>query len=538
MKYTPRPPNPGPAEPLLNASADGDGVADLVDLGQVVRPPARRGGISGPVAIAAAMIVIVGGLVLAGRPDLATTAASPSPSASGSAPDGAIASPWPGEPATGPTKRPVPGPTCVPVIPRFQPNLVLRWGSGSWDPVYLWDTYAKPREREDWTELFDRRSEISPDHVMRVADLGRIELASRDRLCIASWSVTYVKIDGPNVLTSVHGGSGRPDPTQESVTFIAPPVGDWLVHLIVELPSEGDSRWIEAFTRLRVGDWPIGPAAEVEPLAPCGPDDAAPGVALLIDGEPSDGAPLPAGATPPPTTTLIAVPLGSALLATTNSDRCAIGWSIDLIPRPDQGLGDRGPEQLAWYDNAALDPTVAAQNRFPIGVGPAGGDWDLVGRFTFVGGATLDVVWPLRVEAFAVPPLHVRRQGQTAFVNAWVGCGFSMSLRNGYETSDSCGSNLPQEPLETLVVKRGDRLTFDTGAWSTSGWWSAQTGVFRGEGPSFVETEGGFLRSASSPPVDFPAPPSVGTWTVSLGTCVVRDGNQVCGQWFVNVEVR
>ena len=133
---------------------------------------------------------------------------------------------------------------------------------------------------------------------------------------------------------------------------------------------------------------------------------------------------------------------------------------------------------------------------------------------------------------------QIERIGHPAVAKAWVGCGFSLHLRNGYETSDSCGSNLPDEPLETLVVSRGDRLTFDGGGWSILEWWQATTGAFRGEPAVFEETEGGFLRSASSPPVDFPVPKSVGIWTLGLGTCVVRDGSQICGTWYVKVDVR
>ncbi len=517
------------------ADPGGGDAAELVDLGHVVRPAdSRRDRWTGPAAVGLAAVVLIAGLMFASRPDLAIVAASPQPSPSGS--DSiAVASPRAADPAR-PTKAPPPSLPCQSVPPAEPVDVILRWASGSWHPGVKRDGPFEVALPETWTGAFDLVQTLDPEQAMRVVNLGRIDLTTSEPWCLSSWSVTAVKLEGPGVLAAFSLGQAKLDPAGIKATFVAPPVGSWLLRILAELPTFSGPRFIEAYAQLTVGDWPTGEAAQVQPAVPCGSDRAQAGATLIVDGRSVVGVALSPAGSPGPVSTPISVPLGAELLVVTEAERCAVGWSIDAIPG--SNLGNRGPRQLAWYDNAVLDQAIAAQNRFPLALGPIGGDWDIVARLKFADGTRVDIAWAVRVEGLTVPPLLIGRMGHAAVAKAWVGCGFSLHLRNGYEASDACESNLPEEPLETFVVGQGDRLTFDGGGWSIVDWWQATTGVFRGEPAAFEEKEGGFLRSASSPPVDFPVPKSIGTWTLGLGTCLVRDGNQICGTWYVKVDVR
>ncbi len=508
------------------------GEADVVELATVVRPAtSRRDRWIWPVAAVAAGLVLVLGIALATRPGGGLTTALESPS--GASPSSSVA-----PPPSVPMASPGPTDTTMPCAdaPFVDPaRLSLRWRTAAIEPLVWTDGPTEPTRPDSWAEPTDRVSDRESAAAMAVDDLARMELATAARRCIHRWSLTFIDLEGGagQLETRVQGGSREPGgPVAE---FVAPPRGVWLVRIVVEFTGIGGSRWVEAYAHLAVGEARVIP--DVSPLVPCGPDESLAGAVLHIDSKGYAGAPLAPGSTPPTGGSLIVIPLGAEMSVAIDADRCAVRWSIILIPRPGQGR-DGGAEELAGYDSVVRDPAIAAQNRFSIGFGPRGGDWDLVGSFTFVDGTTLETAWPLRIEPFVAPALQVRRQGHSAVATAWIGCGYALNLRNGHGGTNSCGSTLPHEPLEALALGRGERLTFDAGAWSIEESWSARMGAFHGDPPNFETFDNGLLRSASSPPVDFPAPSSIGTWTLGLDACVLRDGNQVCGTWYVNVVVR
>lgn len=522
--------SPDPASPL--SSEDPFDAAELVDLGQVTRPVASRRGMSVPVAIAAAVVVIVGGIVFANRPDPAITAASPAVSP---------AAPVPATPdpvATSPTVAP---PPCVLLSGVDTPELELSWAGEDRNPVVASQWPFEPAPPDDWSAPFRDVAGAGPRARIVVAyGASQIVLTTQPAGCLAEVRAEAVRLDAVSAISPWPLGSAHIDASGARAMVTPPPAGEWLLRIVAETPTSAGSRWIEAYAWISIG---IGGGGNqiplVTPVVPCGPEtDGETGVDLYIDGvivpgvTPGPGGALPSGIVPS------VVPFGSTVEIRTAGDRCALAWTVDAAQRP----GPSGTtEVIGWetpvYEPVVRDPRIAAQNRFGVGSGTPG-EWALSADVQFADGTRAAKAWAVRMEALDVPALRVGAINRPGRVTAWIGCGFGIEQSNGgHFGGDSCVSNLPQEPLETLIVARGSRLTFEVDGW-VIGDWFAGVGSFRGAGPAFEDSQDGFLRSASSPPVDFPVPATVGLTTLKISGSISRDGVRIYGEWFVMLDVR
>lgn len=518
---------------------------EIVDLGRVTHatvPGRDRWAVS--VAIVVGVVIVAVGIVLAGRPDLWVIAPGPSVAASPVESSAAgLASP-----SRAPSPRPSatprrsfapPSPTpCVAIGGDSIPDVVFRSDAGVTTVYAVNAGGGPPLAQVGWAEALSFVRQTEPPSVARIGSFDPLVLTTSEGTCLIRVEVTFADFHGaPPLAPAVIEPE---DSSQRTFSVVTPGPGDWAVRLLVEFAGTGEPRWLEAYARVRVGENVAPPIQWVTPARPCGPGSGPADLALHIDdiampGWPWSGA---AEATAPPSTTPVRVPPGSVIEARIAGDRCAATWRFEATRRATAGSVE--PHVVVeTYTNAVPDTAVAAQNRFrmELGLGPA--TWDVTGTVQLADGTTVVAAWVLELDGLGVPrALLVGRQDRSARVEAVVGNCVSIQLRNGSSGVDACGSDVPTSPLATLVVPIGSRLTFaEPPGWNVQ-YWGAATGVIRGEPPWFDSPQEGFLRSASSPPVDFPVPATPGKRTLVLNACLVRDGNQACGNWFVTLDVR
>jgi hypothetical protein len=206
---------------------------------------------------------------------------------------------------------------------------------------------------------------------------------------------------------------------------------------------------------------------------------------------------------------------------------CANAWSITI-----DGL-DAGT-----IVNAALDPAVAAQNRFELSLPPfAGREVVLRARLVFPR-LLLDTVQAIRVEPYADPVARVAADG---LVQPVEGCDVVVTLGNGYEADQGCTDDLPYPPDDVLVVDAGTRISFELLGWTLMG---ATTTCGHLSGLAFVaEPEPGCYAELEVDPDGASAgftPAFEGRWTLAISACALETAqlaNRVCGTWFAEVLV-
>ena len=538
---------PGPdREPPASAEAE------IVDLGGVTHATVSgrdRWAVS--VAIVVGVVIVATGIVLAARPDLTIMAASPTPSVAES-PLGSdavvVASPRP-TPTLRPSGAPRPSsppPTPAPCLRTGDdslPDIRLSTEVGSTGVVNINSGFGSTGDPRavPWTEAMSLVRDTAPDLIARVGINGRIVLSTSDGACLVRAEATFADFRGAEPL---EGAIVAPsDAARRTITVAPPAPGEWVVRLLTEFEGTSGLRWMESYARVRVGETIAPPIQWVTPARACGTGTGPADLDLYIDdvrfaGWPWSGV---AGATAPPSTAPVRVPVGSVVEVRIAGDRCAVTWRIEARKRATTASG--GPEiQVESYVNNAPNPAVAAQNRFRMDLGLGLATWDMTGSVQLADRTSIVAAWVLEMDGLVAPPLMIGRQDRSARVQALPGPCASVSLRNGHSTNghftgESCATNLPASPLATLIVPVGSRLTFAAPGWTVE-YWQASTGTIRGEPPVFEYTEGGFLRSASSPPVEFTFPATTGRRTLGLNACLERDGNRTCGDWFVTIDVR
>ena len=507
-------------------SGDDPAEAEILDLGTGVTPAAvtgtRRDRWMGPAAIGVAVVILAAGIVLASRPDLAIVAASPSgsPTASG---DVGIATPITGT-SPRPTRFIASPPPCALWDGNSAPDLLVRSGFRAWQPP-SYEASGDPSLEADWGALISEVRTRDPSTALGVAAGDEIRVSTFSMTCLAAAWATFVRLDASENPTPIIVG-GSIDPAAPAGRFVAPGPGDWLIRITVEIPLASNARWMETYARLLVGADGVPPVPSVLPATACRLHDSRE-AALFIDGAPVQG------------NVITVIPFGSVVEVRLAGDHCATTWLIRGVKRVTPDSPDAATFEIA-YRSPTPDPAVASQNRFPIAPETPRGTWDVSGTFRFPDGTEIVRTWAVSYRELIVPPLLVGRQGSTSRVKAWVGCGFGVQLPNGGWTGgDGCASNLPEEPLELLIVPAGSRLSFDVDGWEIADW-NAEAGTISdgSNGPRMFEgAADGFLRGATSPPVDFPAP-GTGTWALMLRGTVVQDGTRVSGGWVMLIEVR
>lgn len=482
----------------------------------------------GPTAVGAAVVILVAGIVLASRPDLAITAASPSASPSGSG-QVSIASLSPST-SPRPSRFIASPPPCLPAKQDRDTSLVVRSGFSTWQPPTYDQGGVEPALPNDWTQRITEVRESDPGTAIRVAAGGELSVSTWALVCLASATATFLKLDAPGTQTQVTAG-GAIDPVASSGLLVAPGPGDWLVRIVVAIPLPSELRWMEAYGRLLVGADTIPPRPFVLPAVACRTADGAADADLFVGEVAAPAAAPGVGPTAP-----VLIPFGSIVEVRLHGDRCATTWVVQGVRR--DALGNVVARYEIAYRSESPDPAIASQNRFRFVPEQTFGTWDITATFSFQDGTATTRTWTITYEEVRVPPLVVAQQGGTTSVRAWIGCGvYIEGPGGGSNRGDQCGSNLPDEPLERIVVPVGARLTFEVLGWVIADW-NAGGGMISGDPANFVWTEEGVLRGATSPPVDFPAP-RAGSWALQLYATVIRpDGLRVNGSWFALIDVR
>jgi len=329
-------------------------------------------------------------------------------------------------------------------------------------------------------------------------------------------------------------------PARDEFTFDVPVDDDWVLRIVVRYwaPTGQPERLVEGYFRVRVGpvpfatpaDAPAGPVAT--PALPCGPTPPVPAdvVVTLTTGV---GDPI-AGVGPGDNLPLAVVGLGESLEIVVAGAACATSWTIDAR------VGD-SIVSIEGVPNVANNPARAAQNvwRFELPGGVEEADLVVVLRFGFVGIA--ERLWHVTTAPFEVPAAFiVTADGRRA--EAYVGCGLSVELANGYSAADSCGSIGYDGGGERFDVEAFAALAVEVPGW-TIVTWSGQCGqVSAGDGPEVFESAGcelgGFAVDdvASAPPVRFVLGP--GDVILQLQLSATQYGDRFGAPYYLPVAAR
>jgi hypothetical protein len=215
---------------------------------------------------------------------------------------------------------------------------------------------------------------------------------------------------------------------------------------------------------------------------------------------------------------------------------CAVSWTIELV---DWGV-------LDMIDNPAMDPALAAQNRFDLIFPPdLDGDLDLAARLTFPD-MTLRATWPLRVTPLPRPNAELRWGGVD--VPLIEGCDLFIWVVNRFEYPlTGCEGALSSDPHAAVGIQAEKQATFSIPGWPIDSYGDV---VCARDSRGLIEQrpdvcsfspliEDGVLKFSSVP--RGPAEPS-GTWLLVISGCgnnsTSGGGSQVCGTWYANVRFR
>jgi len=329
------------------------------------------------------------------------------------------------------------------------------------------------------------------------------------------------------------------DPPSTTATLGPLPDGEWVVRITVSFEtgvsgSAGQVIRLSYFL-MRVGPGPfktpgpsptpfVEPTPAVTPVEACGPAPvSADKVELLAVTATTDDAEVAGAAegTDPP---IVNIALGERVEIQVAGDACATSWDIRVV-----NLESLRTQEQDVQQNAAESPAYAAQNRWRLLVG-AGGDFALVADVRFGPDISVHREWRLAGLGFIVPEAFLVG-GDGSRVPVLPGCGLSISLANGYSTSDTCGSIGYPDGLEVLHVAAWSPVLLEIPGWTITSWYGTCGRAIEGvEGQGFETVNGCYLGNyavapgASPPaPVRFLARP--GEQAVQLGITASRDGS-------------
>jgi len=231
----------------------------------------------------------------------------------------------------------------------------------------------------------------------------------------------------------------------------------------------------------------------------------------------------------------VEVPMEAVTQIVMPDSRCALEWYISM-----KADDDPVPIVLESVANKALDPSIAAQNRFDLVVAPNTGSFDLRGIF-LLKDVGIRATWLIHVPELAPPGVHLMA-GENE-VPTVLGCGAARRLANGYEVNlNPCFGDVEKRPPSPTDLAPGDVLSF-----TIDGWLPNDISVVCGQLPGNQ-----FLAEADCVPtvelrdseIVFAVPDEPGGWTPWIATCATpgpsfynADG-EICGIWYANIRVR
>jgi hypothetical protein len=223
----------------------------------------------------------------------------------------------------------------------------------------------------------------------------------------------------------------------------------------------------------------------------------------------------------------IVVPREATTALWVDGAACALAWVVEV-----------GGSPLQIQDNAAMSPSVAAQNRF---------------RFLVPDTVGAQLTWSIQVDPFDAPDaeLSLASQGGSG-VLAEPGCDLAIRLANGYASGPSaCGGSgigpLPDD-LGVQRAKGSEPLEF-----RLSNWRLEDVGVECGRLEPDPQINGNtiFVPDPScvlapqpvTGGITLDAPATPGIWAIAVHACATNlpgDGGDdfpICGTWYTKVEV-
>ena len=220
---------------------------------------------------------------------------------------------------------------------------------------------------------------------------------------------------------------------------------------------------------------------------------------------------------------------------------CALRWFVVLY----DPVTDESYQIDEIPIDAALDPQLAAQNRFGLSEAMAthrdhDNDLQLIGVFEFAG-LTVVAWWRIRILPIDVPTPGLRVGFEGPSIPLVPGCDLQLQLANGYqEDLLACQDDLSADPGAARPVRPSDELLLEFGGLSPFG-----GGVICGRqsGLAFVAVpEPGCSLDVPDgeliPVLDAP-----GIWVLAISTCADAPGgtavafNYVCGTWYAKIKV-
>lgn len=199
----------------------------------------------------------------------------------------------------------------------------------------------------------------------------------------------------------------------------------------------------------------------VSPTITCGPAPSSGEeirVELLVpDMEPVAGAPQDEEAP--------AVSIGLGLLAylTIVGDACSTSWQIDLL-----SAVDGSPVGGTTDANPRTDLVVSASQSAWIVRVPVG-DYRLVMTFRFSSGVEVVREWRVTGLGFTVPDAFLV-DADGSRVRVLPGCGLTVSLANGYASSEGCETVGFPDGMRVLRVPAWSRIILEVPGWTITSW--------------------------------------------------------------------
>ncbi len=359
-----------------------------------------------------------------------------------------------------------------------------------------------------------------------------LELASRPLACMTDVRVWAHPTD---TLSSGGDGVALADMTVGGTLATIPlngaPIGDWVLRVEANFAAQDQSQGAEIVTRsfFRVvvakgfrgtptPGTPAPPTPAVTPLfGTCTSEPVSadiPVIASVGGGEPVTGGTAPlSDASPSEAPTLAIEPGDHVQIAVFGG--CAVSWTIRLLDP-----SSLGGTTVEFQRNDNDDPLFASQNAWDVVVE---GTALLQAHLHFPGGPTIDRTWLVVAQPFQVPAAFVVAEDGTRG-EALPGCGLAISLANGYNTADQCGSAGVSLGPAAFHVPAWTPITFEIPGWQLRQWSAACGGLSGDAGDIFTPTDGcdlgGGLTDAGGPltdPATFVLPPTDTVVVVQAG---------------------
>lgn len=237
----------------------------------------------------------------------------------------------------------------------------------------------------------------------------------------------------------------------------------------------------------------------------------------------------PATANPDPNDAVAATTgLAEPLIVSLDNRWCALAWRFTLdgivISAQANPTGSPGyASQNAWSIRmpAMTDPTplLRAELDFPLG-------WSVV-------------TWRLTFVPSPIPEAFLATGDSSVTVAP--GCSFTLRLRNGASSSDSCTATIAGAEPDHLQAAPGAQLAFrvpgaafvpDPETFLACGHVDGTPAKFAADPACQLEL--GFDPSNA---LTFSGPADIGTWWLAIQGCTTVDGNRACGWWYGIVDV-